>query len=144
MLRRAMHTTTFRGGGPGAALLALALLGLAACSDTDERPATWTYISASIIQPSCGTARCHSAASATLGLQLDTVEGGYIALTGSLPSQGGEPTGRNFVVPGNPDASKLMWMLHGVESERMPPDEPLPSADIELIERWILAGARFE
>jgi hypothetical protein len=123
----------------GAALV----IGLAACGDVDERPAKWSYISATIIQPSCATARCHSKGAAVFGLQLDTVAGGYVALVGS-PAMPGEPTGRNFVVPGDPDASKLMWMLRGVESQRMPPDEPLPEGDIELIEQWIRDGARFE
>ena len=118
-------------------------LALAACGETDERPATWSYISATIIQPSCGTARCHSANSAVFGLQLDTIEGGYTQLVGVAPGEG-VPQGQNLVVPGNPDASKLMWMLRGIESQRMPPDEALPEGDIALIERWILDGARFE
>ena len=33
-------------------------------------------------------------------------------------------------------------MLRGQEIARMPPDQPLPDADIALIEAWILAGAR--
>jgi hypothetical protein len=77
------------------------------------------------------------------GVQLDTVEGGYVALVGS-PAVPGEATGKNFVVPGQPDASRLMWMLRGEESQNMPPDEALPAADIALIEKWILEGARFE
>jgi hypothetical protein len=47
---------------------------------------------------------------------------------------------RRFVVPGDP-ASTLMSLLEGDERRRMPPDAPLPAADIELIRRWIEAGA---
>jgi hypothetical protein len=121
----------------GGAVVAL----LVGCGE-DDRPATWTYISASIIQPNCATSRCHAEGAAAFGLQLDSLEGGYAQLVGRSPS--GAQTGRNFVVPGDPAASKLMYLLRGQESERMPPDAPLPDADIELVERWILEGARFE
>ena len=32
-------------------------------------------------------------------------------------------------------------MLRAQGAARMPPDRPLPEADIELVERWILNGA---
>jgi hypothetical protein len=32
-------------------------------------------------------------------------------------------------------------MLRARGARRMPPDRPLPEADIRLVERWILAGA---
>lgn len=48
---------------------------------------------------------------------------------------------RNFVVPGDPTRSKLMYLLRGEEVRNMPPDVPLPDIDIELIEEWILRGA---
>jgi hypothetical protein len=131
-----------RSGGLWLGVRSVLVLGvfLGACGDTDDRPANWSYISATIIQPNCGTARCHSQSSAVFGLQLDTIEGGYADLVG-VP---GAPDPRNLVVPGNPDASKVMWMLRGIESQRMPPDEALPEGDIRLIEQWILDGARFE
>jgi len=119
------------------------LVALAACGDTDERPATWTYISGSIIQPNCATSRCHAKGSAAFGVQLDSLEGGYTVLVGSPPSAGA-PAGRNFVVPGDPSAPKRMYLLARQATERMPPDAPLPEADIALVERWILEGARFE
>ncbi len=139
-----MQIATSRHRGPKVALLVAALsLGAVGCSETDERPATWSYISATIIQPSCATSRCHSRGSAVFGLQLDSLEGGYTQMTGSPAIVGQAPTGQNFVVPGDPASSRLVQMLRGIESERMPPDSPLPEADIELIETWILAGARF-
>lgn len=117
------------------ALVALAVL--AGCGGEDDRPARWSYISAAIIQPNCATAGCHSSYAATGGIQLHTPSAGYTMLVGS----GDDPQAANFVVPGRPDASKLMYLLRGEEIWRMPPDGPLPQADIDLIERWILEGA---
>jgi hypothetical protein len=124
--------------------LLVASLGLGACAAGDDRPATWSYISTSIIQPNCATSRCHSSVAAVQGLQLDSIRGGYVALTGGPLRPGQRPPGSPLVVPGDPTASRLMTVLHGIEAERMPPDEPLPPDDIALIERWILDGARFD
>lgn len=107
---------------------------LAACgSETDDRPVTWSYISAAIITPNCATASCHSRHTATGGLQLEGASESYVILTGY---------GGNYVFPGYPERSKLVYLLRGKDTWRMPPDQPLPEADIELIERWILAGAK--
>lgn len=109
---------------------------LLACGDeTDERPATWSYIHAAIIMPSCATASCHSAQTSTAGLRLEGAPQAHAILVGYLPSG-------NYVVPGDPTRSKLMYLLRGQDTWRMPPDQPLPQADIQLIERWILDGAR--
>jgi hypothetical protein len=48
---------------------------------------------------------------------------------------------RNFVIPGDPSHSPVMFLMEATGSQRMPPDLPLPGADIELIGRWILNGA---
>ena len=113
-------------------LVALLPAALAGCAgETDDRPAEWSYISATIIQPNCATSRCHSKFTSTAGLRLDTVEGGYTGLVGG-----------GFVVPGEADRSKLLRMLRGEEVWTMPPDVPLPEADVLLIERWIDDGAR--
>jgi hypothetical protein len=111
-------------------LLAL-VLGLAAsCTgDPGERPATWAYLHPAIIAPSCATSSCHSARVETAGVALDDAREAYDALID-----------RRFVVPGDP-ASALMSLLEGDERGRMPPDAPLPAADIELIRGWIEAGA---
>jgi len=112
------------------------LAGAAGCNDTDERPATWSYISATIIQPNCATSRCHSEGANVKGLVLDTVQGGYNAIAGY--SAGGES---------DPDATGLMVRLNGgypgiPDVQRMPVDEPLPEADIALIRKWIANGAQ--
>ena len=59
---------------------------------------------------------------------------GYRALLEAEP----EP----FVRPGAPRESRLMYLLAGVYVARaMPPEAPLPTVDVELVERWICAGA---
>jgi hypothetical protein len=49
---------------------------------------------------------------------------------------------RPLVVAFDPAESRLVNMLRARGAPRMPPDRPLPEADIELVERWILDGAR--
>ena len=109
-----------------AALLALA----GACTgDPAERPATWPYVHAAIVAPSCATASCHVERVQTAGVALDDADDAYDVLIE-----------RRFVVPGDP-SSTLMSLLLGEERNRMPPDAPLPAADIDLIRAWIEAGA---
>ncbi len=108
----------------------------AACtSSTDDRPATLSYIATAIIEPNCATSSCHSQLTRTSGIELDTRTAIYDALVGA------DGMG-NLVVPGQPDRSMLMYLLHGDETWKMPPDEPLAEPDIDLIERWILDGAQ--
>jgi hypothetical protein len=111
---------------PLPAILALA----AACTgDPGERPATWAYLHPAIIVPSCATSSCHSGRVETAGVDLADADRAYMDLTL-----------RRFVVPGDP-TSALMPLLDGEERGRMPPDAPLPAADIALIRSWIEAGA---
>jgi Planctomycete cytochrome C len=84
---------------------------------------------AAVIAPNCATSSCHSSLAKTAGLTLDDPEDSYRQLLG-----------RNFVVPGDP-ASTLLSLLTGDERRRMPPDAPLPEADIALVRLWIDAGA---
>ena len=49
---------------------------------------------------------------------------------------------RPLVVAFNPEQSRVVNMLRARSAPRMPPDRPLPEADIELVETWILDGAR--
>lgn len=108
----------------------LVLATLAACTnDPRERPATWAYVHAAIIVPNCATSSCHSSLAETAGLSLDDPDTAYEQLLE-----------RNFVLPGDP-SSALMSLLEGDERRRMPPDAPLPAADIDLIQIWIEDGA---
>jgi outer membrane lipoprotein-sorting protein len=47
--------------------------------------------------------------------------------------------GRNMVVAGNPDSSRLIRVI---KRGQMPPAGPLPSAEIERLAAWIRAGAK--
>lgn len=126
-------------------LVAMALgLGASACADIDDRPANWSYVYATIIQPGCTTANCHSELGAAAGLMFHNRESAYVFLTGRVcePLDTQNPPDHNFVVPYDPERSKLMYLLRGEEVRVMPPDVPLPSAEIELVERWILEGAQ--
>lgn len=102
---------------------------VACAGDPAERPATWTYLHAAVIAPSCATSSCHSSLAETAGFDFDDAEESYRQLL----------EGR-FVIPGDP-ASSLLPLLEGDERKRMPPDAPLPRADVELVRRWIELGA---
>jgi hypothetical protein len=97
--------------------------------DPGERPATWDYVYAAVIAPSCATSSCHSERAATASVVLDDPDVAYRVLLE-----------RGFVVPGDP-ASTLMALLEGDERDRMPPDAPLPAADVALVRAWIEDGA---
>lgn len=110
--------------------LLLALVLVPSCTaDPADRPATWSYLHAAVIVPNCATSSCHSSLAETAGLTLDDPDEAYEQLLA-----------RSFVVPGDP-SSTLMSLLAGDERRRMPPDAPLPAADIELVRLWIEAGA---
>jgi hypothetical protein len=114
----------------GVALLGIAI-GAAGCgSDNDDRPARWSFISATITEPSCATVSCHSAVTQMAAVDLSARDVGFNSLVG-----------RNFVIPTDPSQSPVMFLMEAMGSQRMPPDLPLPGADIQLIGRWILNGA---
>ena len=129
-------------------LTVLATVMTGACGgEEDTRDPVWGYISPAIIQPNCATSSCHSKAAAVAGLDLSTVNNGYISLVQLKLAPRG--TGANMfeaprpmVSPGNPAESRVMHMLNADGARRMPPDRPLAGADVELIERWILNGAK--
>ena len=108
---------------------AAALIGCGGADDT--RPPQWSFISATIIEPSCATVNCHSKIANRAGVDLHDRATGYSNLTL-----------RNFVVSSNPNASALHYLLRGEGALRMPPDAPLPDADLALIDEWISLGAK--
>ncbi len=123
-------------------VIAIVAIG-AGCADS-ARPSRWSYIHAAIIQPACTTAGCHSAITAIAGVNLSEREGAYTILTGRLcgePPSSIEPP-RNYVTPFSPETSKLYHQLVGENTDLMPPDSPLPDAEIEIVARWIEEGAR--
>ncbi len=133
------------------------------CGGPDNRPAEWGYISPALFQPNCATTSCHSPAAAVSGLDFSTPDNGYTSLTGLwvwvVVTDGGvaPPAGvpcatingtfvceqqlRPLITPYDPSGSRVVNMLRARNAPRMPPDRPLPEADIELVERWILNGA---
>ena len=115
----------------------------AACDGAADRPTDWAYVHTAILRPACATAACHSELGSQAGLDLSTPEAAYLFLTGRVcgaPELPGEPVG-NFVRPGHPESSQLLYMLRGDGAPIMPPDVPLPDVEIEIVERWILEGA---
>jgi len=109
----------------------MAIFGGTGCGGgADDRPAKWSVISATIMEPSCATVNCHSQITQRAGVDLHAREIGYYTLLNG-----------HYVVPGYPDQSAVISLMNAVGSLRMPPDVPLPIADIELIEKWIAAGA---
>jgi hypothetical protein len=142
--------------------LLVAVIGAGGCSQVDNRPAEWGYISPAIFQPNCATTSCHSPAAAVSGLDFSTPENGYASLTQlwvwvvfspDAATPAGTPCAtrsgtrvceekeRPLVTPYDPAGSRVVNMLRARDAPRMPPDRPLPEADIELVERWILNGA---
>ena len=141
--------------------LVVAVIGVGGCNQVDNRPAEWGYISPAIFQPNCATTSCHSPAAAVSGLDFSTPENGYASLTQLWvwvvfpptpqrhrnPLLDGERNARlrgkerPLVTPYDPAGSRVVNMLRARDAPRMPPDRPLPEADIELVERWILNGA---
>lgn len=120
------------------------------CGGEDDRDPVWRYISPVIIQPNCATSSCHSKGTAVAGLDFSTADDGHVSLLTLevAPSSGAvngdvlPPRSRPLVQPGNPDQSRVVHLLRAAETRRMPPDRPLAEADIVLIERWILNGAK--
>jgi hypothetical protein len=110
-------------------LVLLAGLVGACAEDPAGRPASWSYVHAAILAPSCATSSCHGERTAAAGVALDDPDTAYEALLG-----------KSFVTPGDP-ASPLLLLLEGDEVRRMPPDAPLPQADIDLVRTWVEAGA---
>lgn len=111
-------------------LLLLAAVGCG--TETDDRPATFTYIHQAILVPSCATAACHSTQNHTYGVDLQDREAAYEVWRGG--------TAREL---------SPLYVMIGGEGEvempdvgRMPLDSPLPDADILLIGEWIDNGSR--
>ena len=101
---------------------------LAACTQTEnDRPATIEYITAAILQPSCGQFNCHSSFRREEGYVFDTIEEARKSLKG-------------IVIAGDVGASFLNTVLTRTV-KRMPYDSPLPNKDIALIQLWIADGA---
>ena len=128
----------------------VAALAVAGCIEAEDR-GQWDYVHGAIVQPNCATSGCHTSLGASpigpsqSGLQLEDREGAYFVLVGApcegeVPPELVPPDG-NFVEPGDPEASRVIRMLRGLETITMPPDAPLPEGEIQAFEEWIRRGA---
>lgn len=118
----------------------------AACQSDDDRPASFEYIQTAILAPNCATIGCHSEFAAVRTYTFDDFEEAYMDLTGTPCDQArdSDPQTVGLVSPGDPDSSTLTYVLRREDDfgPIMPPDRPLPGADVDLIEQWIAEGAR--
>jgi hypothetical protein len=106
--------------------------------DNASRPATLEYVTVTILKPNCAVAQCHSSFSYVKQYRFDTVEHTQESLVNDYNGQA--------VVPGDSNASLLFLVLirdtqDDGSAPRMPYDQPLQTADIALVKRWIDEGA---
>jgi hypothetical protein len=108
-------------------------------SDTPVANNDFQEIQDTIFSPIC--AECHIGGGAPQGLRLDA--GNSYAMLVNVPSA--EVPGTLRVNPGNPDASYIVQKIEGIAAVgvRMPANGPpyLPQDRIDLVRRWIAAGA---
>jgi len=103
------------------AALLTAVLATAGCTaETDDRPLNFSYIHAAILVPNCATAGCHSSLTRTAGIDMEDIATARMAVTAGAI----EPL------------LKGIYQAGGSYFPRMPPDQPLPDADIDLIVAW--------
>jgi hypothetical protein len=129
---------------------ALAWAALAsACADEPE-PATWPRVQEIFDAHGCATATCHSVSKAEGELVLadEEPDGAYHALVGAPCANGGaDDDGMLRVAPGDADASFLLTKLSltaydPIYGEPMPVyGPPLTDEELDLVRRWVLAGA---
>lgn len=112
----------------------LAGIGLRAADGQTGAGASFSRDIAPILRAKCVT--CHNAEKGKGGYRLHT----YHDLL--KPGESKEPP----VVPGQPARSKLHALLVATDpDDRMPQkDDPLPPAQVALIDRWIAEGATFD
>jgi hypothetical protein len=121
--------------------LTCALAASACGSATDDRPPTLDFITETILAPSCASAECHSAFKREVGDQFDTPAAARLSIVANglaLVTDQDDPASSFLVrslTVGNPSI-----LDPGSGNVRMPYDEPMPDADIELIKRWIAEG----
>jgi len=126
-------------------LCVLLIAGCDVSSDTtDDRPATFEFITQAILKPSCGQAECHSAMKAEKGDVFDSVAGARTTLTVThtdlvFKCEQLEPA---ETFPCGDDALNLSYLYKVIddrdnEGDRMPLDQALSNKDIVLIREWI-------
>jgi hypothetical protein len=108
-------------------------------------PASFATIQRTVFARSCSTLSCHGASGAGgLTLAGDAAYRNLVGVPATNPAA--HDAGLLRVVPGDPDSSFLMQKLRGAltagEGTPMPQvGFPLSAARVELVRRWIAAGA---
>jgi mono/diheme cytochrome c family protein len=122
-----LESNAMRGPGPGAGLacIVLALLWTTIAPAEDSSAVTLEQHVLPLFKSRC--VKCHGPGRREGGLSLATARG---------LARGGKDGA--VIVAGSPDES-MLWEL--VDSDEMPPKEPLTSGDKALIRRWIQTGA---
>jgi hypothetical protein len=115
------------------------------CAPARGATATFATLQRKVFTPSCATLSCHGAGNAG-GMTL-AAGAAYANLVGVPPSNSAAlAAGLLRVVPGDPDRSFLLRKLEGTlgpdEGQAMPRvGSQLPPKLIDLVRRWIAAGA---
>jgi cytochrome c553 len=122
-------------------LAAIGSLWTAASAAAADAPPSFTRDIKGILSNRC--VRCHGpdpegrAGGSDEGLRLDTFAGATADLEGHAA-----------IVPGKPDESELIARITSTDPDVVmpPPDagEPLPDKQVDLLRRWIAAGATYE
>jgi hypothetical protein len=111
--------------------LLVALAALAGCVGAEERSRDFTYLHATIIEPSCATANCHSA------MTIAGPPGNPIDLSSpDIACEIFEGYGDDIV--------DILRGTPGIPYMSMPLDGPLPPADIAVVAQWLEEGASCE
>ena len=93
----------------------------------DTRPATTEVITYEVLAPTCGQVQCHSSSTNLQGYTLDTVAGVKATLPDLLRTR-------------NNGKTRLVEFIEATGPDRMPPDVPMASEDLALLQKWIDAG----
>jgi hypothetical protein len=120
-------------------LIAGVCLLFAACGpDEPETPPTFTNVQSQVFSVSCVFSACHKGAAPAAEMGL---EGDAYAQIVDVPSM--QVPAKVRVKPGDPDGSYLMDKLLGKQTVglQMPQGAMLEAERLDLIRRWILAGA---
>jgi hypothetical protein len=114
-------------------------LGSVSCGPGEEEiPPTFTNVQSQVFNLSCVFSACHTGAApaAEMGLNMGAYEDIVNVASMQVPA-------KVRVKPGDPDGSYLMDKLLGKQTvgEPMPQGGMLEEQRLDLIRRWILAGA---
>ena len=118
-------------------VIAAAIVVMGCGAEMDDRSRNLDYITEAVLKPNCGGAACHSTFRQAKGLVFDTIEGSRATFQGDekllLPSDLSDET--------LPPQLVVNLTTELANAPRMPYTEPLPDADVALIQRWLEGGA---